>query len=122
MQRESWLHDLGQDTRIGLRSLLRVPMLLTAVVATVGLGIGATTAMFAVVDSTPLRPLPHADADRLFRIYTDTPPNKFPFSVADYLALQDQQKQFERIAGYSGRAMAYSDGTVAERLQGRLVT
>ena len=122
MQKESWLQDLGQDVRIGLRSLLRVPMLMAAVVATVGLGIGATTAMFGVVDAALLRPLPYAEPDRLVRIYTDAPPNKFPFSVADYLALEEQQKQFERVAGLSSRAMAFSDGSVAERLQGRLVT
>ena len=100
MQRESWLQDLGQDARIGLRSLLRVPMLLTAVVATVGLGIGATTAMFAVVDATLLRPLPYADPDRLFRIYTDNPPFRFRFSVVDYRALEADHPSFTSVAAY----------------------
>jgi predicted permease len=116
------LQDLGQDLRICLRSLLRAPMLMLTVLATVGLGIGATTAMFGVVHATLLRPLPYRDPGQLFRIYTDAPPNTFRFSVADYLALQEQQTSFEQIAGYTERSMAFSDGEVAERLPGRVVS
>ena len=122
VQRLLFVQDLAQDLRIGLRNLLRVPALTLTVVVTVGLGIGATTAIFAAVNAALLQPLPYKDPDRLVRIYTDAPPNRFPFSVADYLALDAQQTHFEQIAGYRGRAMAFSDGTVAERLTGREVT
>src|SRR2546422_3524852 len=101
-----------QDVRICLRTLLRVPRLTVTVVLTVGLGIGATTVIFSAVKAALLRPLPYADTDRLVRIFTDAPPNKFPFSVADYLALQTQQTRFEQIAGYNSRAMAFTDGMV----------
>ncbi|OLC77943.1 MAG: hypothetical protein AUH72_16820, partial [Acidobacteria bacterium 13_1_40CM_4_65_8] len=111
-----------QDVRICLRNLLRVPLLTVTVVLTVGLGIGATTVIFSAVNAALLRPLPYADPDGLVRIFTDAPPNKFPFSVADYLALQAQQTRFEQIAGYSSRAMAFTDGTAAERLRGRAVS
>jgi putative ABC transport system permease protein len=122
MQRGLIFDDLMQDVRICLRSLLRTPMMTMTIVATVGLGIGATTVIFSAVDAALLRPLPYADPDQLVRIYTDAPPNKFRFSVADYLALQAQQTQFEQIAGYTERAVAFSDGTVAERLRGRVVS
>jgi predicted permease len=122
MRRSLWLQDLTQDLRHCLRSLLRAPALVATVVLTVGLGVGASTAMFALVHAILLRPLPYAEPDRLVRVYTDAPPNKFPFSVADYLALNEQQRSFERIAGYRYREMAFSDGSVAERLQGRAVT
>jgi putative ABC transport system permease protein len=111
-----------QDVRICLRNLLRVPLLTATVVFTVGLGIGATTVIFSAVNAALLRPLPYADPDRLVRIYTDAPPNKFPFSVADYLALQAQQTRFEQVAGYQNRPMAFTDGTIAERVQGRNVS
>jgi predicted permease len=115
-------HDMAQDIRISLRALLRAPVLTLTIVATVGLGIGATTAIFSAVNAALLRPLPYADPGRLVRIYTDAPPNKFRFSVADYRALEAQQTQFEQIAGYTERAMAFTDGAVAERLRGRVVT
>jgi putative ABC transport system permease protein len=122
MQRDLVLGDLMQDLRISLRSLLQAPLMAVTIVATVGLGIGATTMIFSAVNAALLRPLPYADPRELVRIYTDAPPNQFRFSVADYLALQEQQTRFERIAGYTERAMAFSDGDVAERLKGKLVS
>lgn len=122
MPRGLILQDLWQDLRVCLRSLWRVPVLMATVVATVGLGIGATTVIFGAVNAAILRPLPYADPGRLVRIFTDAPPYKFRFSVADYLALQAQQTRFEQIAGYTDRAMAFSDGDVAERLRGRVVS
>jgi putative ABC transport system permease protein len=116
------LGDLVGDLRISIRSLSRVPVLALTIVATVGLGIGATTAIFAVVDAALLRPLPYPAPGNLVRIYTDTPPYKFRFSQADYLALEAQQTTFEQVAGYSERAMAFTDGQVAERLRGKLVS
>jgi predicted permease len=122
MQRHLNLQDLQQDIRIALRNLLRVPMLALTVVATVGLGLGATAAIFGAVDAVILRPLPYTDPGRLVRIYTDAPPNRFPFSVADYLALNVHQTRFEQIAGYTNRPMAFTDGIVAERVRGRVVS
>jgi predicted permease len=122
MQRMLVLGDLRQDIRICLRSLWRVPLMTLTIVATVGLGIGATTVIFGAVEAALLRPLPYADPDRLVRIYTDAPPNVFRFSLADYFALHAQQTQFEHIAAFTDRAMAYSDGNSAERLRGREVS
>jgi putative ABC transport system permease protein len=122
MQRMLMLQDFGQDVRTSLRSLLRAPVLTLTIIGTVGLGIGATTAIFSAVNAALLRPLPYSEPDRLVRIYTDTPPFKFRFSVADYLALQSQQTQFEQIATYSNRTMTFSDGSAAELLRGYLVS
>jgi putative ABC transport system permease protein len=102
--------------------LRRSPVLALTIVATVGLGIGATAAMFAVVDAALLRPLPYASPEELVRIYTDHPPYRFPFSQADYLALDAQQTTFKQVAGYAARAAAFTDGQVAERLRGRVVS
>src|SRR5262245_12015625 len=107
VQRALWIQDLIQDLRIGLRGLARTPLTTAAIVITVGLGIGATTTIFAAIDAALLRSLPYSDADRLVRIYTDAPPNKFPFSIADYLALQTEQTQFEQIAAYTNRPMTF---------------
>jgi len=122
MQRTLSIQDLGQDLRIGIRSLLRVPLLTLTIIATVGVGIGATAAIFSAVNAAMLRPLPYAHPDRLVRIYTDTPPFKFRFSIADYLAFTEQQTRFERHATYTDRAVSFSNGEIAELLRTRVVS
>ncbi len=117
-----WLETTLQDLRYGARRLRAAPGFTAVVLLTVGLGIGATTVIFSAVNAALLRPLPYADPDQLVRIYTDSPPNKFRFSVADYLALEAQQTHFEQIAGYTERELTFSDGNVAERLRGRVVS
>ncbi|HET7746808.1 MAG TPA: ADOP family duplicated permease, partial [Vicinamibacteria bacterium] len=115
------LEEAVQDARISVRSLRRAPLLAATVLATVGLGIGATTAIFSAVDAALLRPLPYRDPDRLVRLFTDAPPNRFRFSLVDYQALAAQQTQFHSVAAYTDRGVSFADGTVAERVRGRAV-
>lgn len=122
MQRSLLFQDFAQDVRICLRSLLRAPVLTLTIVATVGLGIGATTAIFSAVNAALLRPLPYAEPENLVRIYTDNPPFKFRFSVADYLAFTEQQRRFERHATYTDRAVSFINGDTAEMLRTRVVS
>ena len=114
--------ETAQDARISLRSLLRSPILTLTIIATVGLGIGATTVIFTAIQAALLRPLPYAQPDRLVRIYTDAPPFQWRFSMVDYLALREQQTQFEQVAVYTQRTVSFSDGVVAERLQSKVVS
>jgi putative ABC transport system permease protein len=122
MPRPTLVEELSQDVRICGRSLLRSPVLTLTIVLTVGLGIGATTAIFSAVNAALLRPLPYAEPDRLVRIYTDTPPFVFRFSIVDYLALREQQTRLSQTATYTDRAATYSDGTVSELLRARVVS
>lgn len=123
MQRELWWSDLRQDVRVALRGLWRAPALAITILVTVGLGIGATTIIYAAVDAALLRPLPYRDPDRLAWIYLDSPPFMFRFSLVDYQALVAQQTQFERVAGFTDRSVAFSRGGAdAELLRGRAVS
>ncbi len=122
VHRALMLQDFVQDVQVCIRGLRRAPMVTLTIVMTVGLGIGGTTAIFSAVNAALLRPLPYAEPDRLVWIYTDTPPFRFNFSVADYLALRDQQTQFEQIAGFRGRTMSFSDGERADLVRVRLVS
>ena len=59
------MSDLLYDLRYTIRSLFRNPGFAATVILTLGLGIGANTAIFSVVDGVLLRPLPYPDADRI---------------------------------------------------------
>ena len=61
-------HELGQDAVIALRQLRRSPGFALVATITLALGIGATTAVFAVVDAVMLRPLPFAKPEELVLI------------------------------------------------------
>ena len=122
MQRSLMIQEFVDDVRISARSLWRAPLMTVVILVTVGLGIGATAAIFAGVNAALLRPLPYAEPDRLVRIYTDAPPFKWRFSVADYLALENQQTQFAQVAAYTDRAMTFTDGHTADLVRGRVVT
>lgn len=113
---------LWRDLRLGVRSLRRRPGLAVTIVLAVGLGIGATTATWSVVHAVLIRPLPYEDPGRLLRVYTDAPPNRWPLSVADYLALDEQQTGFAAVAGYARSAATFTRGELAERVQAKLVT
>ena len=64
-----WLETLLQDLRHGARVLHRAPRFSGAVVVILGLGIGMTTAVFAIVDSLVLNAVPFKDSQRLVELY-----------------------------------------------------
>ena len=122
MQRALLFQDFMHDVRIGVRSLLRAPVLTLTIIVTVGLGLGATAAIFSAVSAALLRPLPYSEPENLVRLYTDAPPFKFRFSVVDYLAFTEQQTRFERHATYTDRAVSFDNGSTAELLRTRVVS
>jgi predicted permease len=113
---------MPQDLRIAIRGLLRARGLAVTIVLSVGLGIGAATAIFAIVDAALLRPLPYTDPEQLVRFFNDSPASKFRFSVADYQGLAAQRTRFTKVAAFADRPMTYIDGGNAERLTGRQVS
>ncbi len=115
-------HRLFGDFRHSATSLIKTPGLSLTIVLTVGLGIGATTTLFSVIRAVLLEPLPYPDPGRLVRIYTDARSDRYPFSAADYLALEEQQTGFSRIAGYWNSSKTFSRGDLSERMRGKYVT
>ena len=69
-----WIDTVLRDARYALRALGRNPLFTVAVLATLTLAIGATTAVFSVMNAVLLRSLPVADPDRLVYLRTSTPP------------------------------------------------
>jgi putative ABC transport system permease protein len=68
-----WVSDAGQDLRYAIRSLRKSPGFASIAIVTLALGIGATTAIYSVVDTILLQPLPFADSDRLVRVVENIP-------------------------------------------------
>lgn len=108
---------LGEVGRAA-RSLLKSSGLTATIVLTVGLGIGGCATIFSMVDALYLQPVPYPDASRLAWIYTDAAPNRFPFSVVDFRALQEGQTSFGRVAATraAGRALTTDDGVELTRV------
>lgn len=107
--------ELRQDTAFALRQLRRAPAFTLVAAATLALGIGANSAIFALVDATLLRPLPYAAAGRLVTIWetTGTTPRGYasPLNMIDW---QTRGRSFDKIAGYipavGSMVMAGTDG------------
>ena len=76
-----WLENFGQDVRYGVRTLLRAPGFTATAVLTVGLGIGACTAVFSLVNAVLIRSLPYGDAERLVYLFSPDPKLKIPPEV-----------------------------------------
>lgn len=69
VRRTRYLDELGQDIRFALRTLSRRATFAAVAIGTMGLGIGAATAIYGVVDGVLLRPLPFAEPDRLVAVW-----------------------------------------------------
>ena len=67
-----WLEELRDDVKFAFRQLRRAPAFTLVAVLTLALGIGANSAIFALVDATLLRPLPYGDPDRLVTVWEST--------------------------------------------------
>src|SRR3989454_6148927 len=118
-----------QDLRYAVRTLARSPGLSLAAVLTLGLGIGANSAMFGVVDRLFFRPPAHVvDPDRVVRLYvtTTTPPwgtNTSPIGTYPrYEDLRDRARSFAAVATFRRGTFSLGLGPQAERVTGRLVT
>lgn len=97
-----WIETALRDARHAARGLRRNPGFAAAAVATLGLGIGATTAIFSVVDGVLLEPLPYPGSERLVRIVQqNAPDNRWNISMADFLEIRERQDVFESVAAFS---------------------
>ena len=98
------MRELTMDVRYALRRMRNAPMFAVVTVATLALGAGATTAMFSVLNSVVLRPIPVLDSDRLVRIY-ETNPNSDAWTTSEpnYLDFRARTRSFSTVAAITGR-------------------
>src|SRR5437667_12068146 len=88
-----------QDVRYAIRKLLRTPGFTVVAVTTLALGIGATTAMWAIVDGVLLKPLPYRDPESLVRVSSLGREGKpQAMSAPDFIDYRDQSRSFVGMA------------------------
>jgi putative ABC transport system permease protein len=115
------METLIKDLRFAARSFLKRPGFLVIAVATLALGIGATTAMFTVVNSVLLRPLQFPEPERIVLFYGINPRQGIAqsnMSMPDIVDWQQQSRSFEQIAGFSSGGMFLTTGDETERVRG----
>ena len=126
MRVTQWFDELRQDLRFAVRQLAGAPAFTLVATLTLALGIGANSAIFALVDATLLRPLPFGQPDQLVAMWETT--EKTPRSYVSPLNMLDwhtRGRTFEKIAGFTptvgGMVMAGADGN-AETVSRQWVT
>ena len=117
-----------QDLRYTFRTLLKNPGFTIVAVLTLALGIGANTAMFAVVNAVLLKPLPFLDADRLMLVHLLVPDRdtgtsrEGVWSYPKYRTALDVQNVFDNTALFAGRDINLTGDGEAARIRAEVVT
>jgi predicted permease len=104
------LRDVWHDLRYAIRLLRKQPAFTVAVVLTLALGIGATTAIFSVVEGVLLRPLPYPDEARVVRVGASNYASRdlaMPFSDRGYWHFVENNRSFQKFGGYLWRSVPY---------------
>jgi predicted permease len=97
-----FFEELARDIRFGFRQLIKSPGFAWTAILTLALGIGATAAMFSVIDAVVLRPLPYNGVDRIVSIRTSSPSGYVqPTSWPGYQDMRRLASSFDAVAGYA---------------------
>ena len=126
MRLTQWLEEFRDDVKVAIRQLGSSPGFTLIAVITLALGLGANSAIFALVDATLLRPLPFRDPGRLVMMWERSESgargNVSPLNMLDW---NDRSRTFEKMAGFrpevGGMVMTGADGT-AETVSRQWVT
>jgi putative ABC transport system permease protein len=119
------MQTLWQDLRYGLRMLLGKPGFTLVAVITLALGIGANAAIFSVINSVLLRPLPYPQPERLVWIWGTNPSadiKQESASLPDFVDWKAQSQSFAALGGFANFSPILTGAGEPERLTGAVVT
>jgi putative ABC transport system permease protein len=126
-RRRNMLADLWQDLRYGVRTLLKNPGFTLITIITLALGIGANTAIFSVVNTLLLRPLPYRQPEQLVKVFR-TPPDPTKgmlpsiWSYPRFEMLRDQNQSFAEVASFNQSPYNLTGTDAPEQLQMEMVS
>jgi predicted permease len=125
----NWFEDTMQDIRYGLRMFLKSPGLAALAIVILGLGVGANTAVFSVVNAVLLRPLAYRDPDRIVTLTNPSTTGEATtalavklVSIPNFQDWHDQSSSFEAMAYYRESEEAVTVGSTAEYAQATRVS
>ena len=118
MRRTNSIENVLKDVRYALRMLRRSPGFSVVVILTLALGIGANTAIFSLVDTIVLRPLPYPEADRLVALQeANRKGEEYSLSWLDFVDWRTQSRSFSAMAAIQGGSATLTGTGDAARLQ-----
>jgi putative ABC transport system permease protein len=124
--KEWMLAAMLSDLRYAIRGHLRQPGLAITAIVTLGLGIGASSAIFSVVNGVLLRPLPYPNSQQLVSIQVNSGIGSsegfYDISEPEFLDFEAQISSFTAVAGYTGSEVTMGDSTSARRIRVVLTT
>ena len=116
---------LWKNLVYSVRMLLKRPSLTAVAIIAIGLGIGANTAIFSVVNTVLLQPLPYEQPERLLMLSTEdvseTLDGRGSFSIPDFLDVQKSSTTLEYVATVQRTGTVVTEGGEPERLMGAAV-
>ncbi len=115
------MYDLIHDLKHTLRRLGRTPVFTITTVVTLALGIGANTAIFSMINSMLLKPLPFPQPDRLVAVWQTAPGvniKDLNASIADYVTYREESKTFADVAIWAGGSATVTEFADPERVDG----
>jgi putative ABC transport system permease protein len=116
------MRTLIRNLRYGLRGLRKSPGLTAAVIATLMLGIGATTAIYTVVYAVLLAPLPYPQPDQLVMVWSKVGGGRNPMSAGDFLDWKEQSKSFQQLCAFNGGSFNLATQDQPEQFDGMRAT
>ena len=123
-RRFGMLGDLKHDLRYGVRMLWKNKGFTAVAVVALALGIGANSAIFSVVNTVLLRPLPYREPGRLVMVWEDDTKHGFPNdtpAAANYIDWRDQNQVFEGMAAMADQSFNLTGAGDPERIDGKRV-
>ncbi|HTV55869.1 MAG TPA: ABC transporter permease [Terriglobia bacterium] len=111
-----------QDLRFALRIFAKNPAFTVIAIITLALGIGANTAIFSVVNSVLLQPLPYKNPHQLVTISEIWQHEEDPIAPADFLDIQKQNHAFQAMAAYESASFNLTAHQRAERVDGAIIS
>ncbi len=121
-----WMEQTMQDLRYGLRTLSKNPGFTITAVLTLGLGIGACTAIFSLVNAVLIRSLPYGDPERLVYLFSPNPSLKIPVEVicpsyGDFYDLKHEAKSYADMSSFEQAQFNVTQQGTTQRIGGARV-